>query len=249
MPDYELRLWTSEDIKDIIQSVPFVKQAYDAKKWAFVTDYVRLYALYTEGGIYLDSDVKVIKRFDKFLNCSFFSSHEKNGIFYNTEIQNKLRKDGAPLDPNHIIAGMGIQAAIMGSIKEHPFLKDCLDYYQNWFFDISGKGKIKTYNIVFHISRIAAQKYGYRYSDCYQILSEDMHIYPSSVFVGNMAYYKDGEAYAIHLVNGSWGNKLSKKWYIRTYTPYLYDLLMTYPRCILKTIRNLVLGKGKYHTI
>lgn len=247
MPDYELRLWAEKDIKNIIQSVPFVKQAYDAGKWAFVADYVRLYALYTEGGIYLDSDVKVIRRFDEFLNCSFFSSHEKNGPFYSTQTQSKLQKDGVPIDPNQIIAGMGILSAIMGSIKGHPFLKDCLDYYQRWVFDINGKGKIKTYNIVFHISRIAAQKYGYRYADCYQILTNDMHIFPSSVFVGNMVYYKEGEAYAIHLINGSWGNKLPMKWYFRTYTPYLYDLLVTYPRRILKTIRNMVLGRGRHN--
>lgn len=245
MPDYELRLWTEEDIKDIIQSVLFVRQAYDAGKWAFVADYVRLYVLYTEGGIYLDSDVKVIRRFDEFLNCSFFSSHEKNGAYYSKETQSWLQKDGTPIDPNQIIVGMGIQSAIMGSIKGHPFLKDCLAYYQTLsFVDHRGKDP-NEYITVLHISRIASQKYGYRYSDSYQILSNDMHIYPSSVFVGNMLFYKKGEAYAIHLINGSWGNKLSKKWYFRTYAPYLYDLLVTYPRRILKTIRNLVLGKGK----
>ena len=48
MPDYEYRLW-NEDSFDI-QSVPYVKEAYESGKYAFVTDYVRLYALYTEGG-------------------------------------------------------------------------------------------------------------------------------------------------------------------------------------------------------
>ena len=61
MPDYELRLWDAHSFD--FDSVPFVREAYQAKKWAFVTDYVRLYALYTEGGIYMDMDLKVMKAF------------------------------------------------------------------------------------------------------------------------------------------------------------------------------------------
>lgn len=240
MPDYELRLWTSEDIKDIIQSVPFAKHAYEAKKWAFVADYVRLYALYTEGGIYLDSDVKVIKRFDKFLGCAFFSSNEKTAYYYNKETQSKLQDDGTPIDSDEIVIGMGIQAAIMGSIKGHPFIMDCLDYYQTLTFNISGETDINDYITVFHISRIAAQKYGYKYVDCYQLLSNDMHIYPSSTFVGNMLFYKKREAYAIHLCNGSWHEDKGVKWYIRTYNPYLFDSFVAYPRHILKAFRNII---------
>lgn len=69
MPDYELRLWDAHSFD--FDSVPFVREAYQAKKWAFVTDYVRLYALYTEGGIYMDTDVKVMKSFTPFLNYDF----------------------------------------------------------------------------------------------------------------------------------------------------------------------------------
>lgn len=71
MPDYELKEWNESNF-DINNSIPFVKEAYKAKKWAFVTDYVRLYALYTEGGIYMDTDVKVLKPFDEFLKYNFF---------------------------------------------------------------------------------------------------------------------------------------------------------------------------------
>ena len=57
MPDYEIIRWDRN--KFSIESVPFVNEAYSVKKWAFASDYIRLYALYNEGGIYLDSDVLV----------------------------------------------------------------------------------------------------------------------------------------------------------------------------------------------
>ena len=53
MPDYELKLWDTHNF-DIENSTPYVKEAFANRKWAFVADYIRLYALYTEGGIYLD---------------------------------------------------------------------------------------------------------------------------------------------------------------------------------------------------
>ena len=74
MPDYEYRLW-DEDSFDI-NSNQYVKEAYEAKKYAFVSDYVRLYALYTEGGIYMDTDVEVLKPYDDLLSLSGFTGYE-----------------------------------------------------------------------------------------------------------------------------------------------------------------------------
>ena len=51
MPDYEIICWDTK--KFDIESIPFVNEACSVKKWAFASDYIRLYALYTEGGIYL----------------------------------------------------------------------------------------------------------------------------------------------------------------------------------------------------
>ena len=72
MPDYEVIHWDRNKFN--IESVPFVNEAYSAKKWAFASDYIRLYALYKEGGIYLDADVFVRKPFDRFLIYNFFVS-------------------------------------------------------------------------------------------------------------------------------------------------------------------------------
>jgi mannosyltransferase OCH1-like enzyme len=69
MPEYELVLWDTNRFD--VNSVPFVAEAVSVKKWAFAADYIRLYALYTEGGIYLDTDVFVRKSFTNLLDCGF----------------------------------------------------------------------------------------------------------------------------------------------------------------------------------
>ncbi len=74
MPDYEYKLWNEDNFD--INSVPYVKEAYEARKFAFVTDYVRLYALFTEGGIYMDTDVEVLKPYDDLLELSGFTGYE-----------------------------------------------------------------------------------------------------------------------------------------------------------------------------
>lgn len=74
MPDYEYKLWNEDNFD--IDSNQYVKEAYDARKFAFVTDYVRLYALYTEGGIYMDTDVEVLKPYDDLLSLPAFTGYE-----------------------------------------------------------------------------------------------------------------------------------------------------------------------------
>ena len=69
-PDYKIMLW-NEDSFDINSTI-WTKQAYEAKKYAFVADYVRLYALYNHGGIYLDTDQQLIKKIDCFTEHKAF---------------------------------------------------------------------------------------------------------------------------------------------------------------------------------
>ena len=74
MPDYEYKLWNEDNFD--INCNAYVKEAYEARKFAFVTDYVRLYALYTEGGIYMDTDVEVLKPYDDLLGLPAFTGYE-----------------------------------------------------------------------------------------------------------------------------------------------------------------------------
>src|SRR5262245_12927330 len=66
MPDYEVIRWDSGNFD--VNCAPFVAEAFRARKWAFATDYIRLKVLLDHGGIYLDSDVMVRRRFDEFLS-------------------------------------------------------------------------------------------------------------------------------------------------------------------------------------
>ena len=74
MPDYEIKEWNESNFD--INSVIWVKEAIQKKKWSLASDYIRHYAIYTEGGIYMDTDVMTYKSFDEFLGNSFFTSVE-----------------------------------------------------------------------------------------------------------------------------------------------------------------------------
>ena len=77
LPDYQIIEW-NEDSFPIDDSIPYVREAYDQRKWAFVSDYVRLCALEAHGGIYLDTDVEVFRSLDEFLSCRMFMGFESN---------------------------------------------------------------------------------------------------------------------------------------------------------------------------
>ena len=107
LPDYQFVLWDNEKIKEIDCS--WVNSAIAAKKWAFAADYIRLYALYNYGGIYLDCDIEVLKPFDDLLNCSCFVGRETHKNV--------------------------IEAAIMGAESGLDWVKNALDWYKSKVFD------------------------------------------------------------------------------------------------------------------
>ena len=80
MPDWHYKLWNEDNFD--VDSIPYTKEAYAAKKYAFVTDYVRLYALSTEGGVYMDTDVEVLKSLDNLLENSAFTGYEGTKTMY-----------------------------------------------------------------------------------------------------------------------------------------------------------------------
>ena len=79
LPDYEIKIWNEENFD--INISKYTKDAYKAEKWAFVSDYVRLWVLYNEGGIYLDSDVEIIKSLDELLYNKVFWGLRINILF------------------------------------------------------------------------------------------------------------------------------------------------------------------------
>ena len=105
-PDYEITGW-NESNYDITKN-KYMNQAYEEKKWGFVPDYARLDVIYTYGGIYLDTDVEVIRPLDELLKCDMFCGFESS---YNVNF------------------GQGF-----GAVKQHPIIKKMLELYDELEF-------------------------------------------------------------------------------------------------------------------
>ncbi len=76
LPEYKIIEWNESNFD--VSEIPFTEEAYSAKKWAFVSDYARLKALYQFGGIYFDTDIEVLKPFDELLENEAFLGFESN---------------------------------------------------------------------------------------------------------------------------------------------------------------------------
>ena len=218
LPDYEIREWTASDFrKDELPA--FVLEAIEKKKWAFAADYLRLYLLYRYGGIYLDSDVYVRKSFDSFLQHSFFSFMEVHG----TDWKALVDANGHALTAEHV-PGCCIQAAILESAPQHPFVKKCMTYYENnHFIDQNGNPALSM--IAPDIYALYAREYGFRYANELQLLEQGIAIYPSDYAAGSVREIQKN-CYAAHLCAGSWRNvsryaRLRKKAVLRLGVFYL----------------------------
>lgn len=75
LPDYEFILWDRNRFD--LHSSEWVRQAFEARKYAFAADYIRLYAVYHYGGIYMDMDIEVVKPFDELLDSPYFSATKR----------------------------------------------------------------------------------------------------------------------------------------------------------------------------
>lgn len=111
LPDYEIVKW--DLMRFPLDKSVWVKEAFERKKYAFAADYIRLYALATEGGIYLDSDVEVLKSFDELLELPYFICQENSP--------------------------QGLEAATIGAEAGILWIQNCLDYYNDkHFVDVDG---------------------------------------------------------------------------------------------------------------
>ena len=236
LPDFEIRQWSEKDFD--LDSIPFVKQAYEAKKWAFVADYIRLVALDSVGGIYMDTDVRVLKPFpDTWFEYDFFSAHEYHPGLYDDLGKKKLNENYVPYNLDDNIDGFAILSAVMASKPGHQFIRDCIAFYNNVNFLNESNTFDITKVIIGEIITKRALKYGYIYKDQRLELQENMLILESDVLVGNSLLLNDN-SYAIHLANGSWVEKngLDKFLYkVRNDYPKFYPL----SNIVVKLIRKI----------
>ncbi len=178
LPHYQFILWNEDNM---VFDCEFIRNAYTEKKWAFVSDYVRLKAVYEYGGIYMDTDMLLLKSLDDFLSnqCFFGAEHPKS-----------------------------INASIFGAEKNNDFIHQCLEIYQrkNFFFvpipKIVSDVFIKTYRLkrefieTITLENIVIYEVDYFYSLPYGNLF-DIHHYQK---------YVTKNSYGVHLWHGSWHN-------------------------------------------
>ncbi len=177
MPDWQYKLW-NEDNFDVNQ-VSYTKEAYEARKFAFVSDYVRLFVLEREGGLYLDVDFEVHKPFDDLMVHHAFVG----------------------------IEGSKRQPVMMGVCASEPhgaWVIEMMDAYQNRHFILpDGSLDLRT-NVQFITSIMAAN--GFRQDGTEQDY-KDLHIFPVDYFSPRHTtgeYIRTENTYCEHKGLGSW---------------------------------------------
>ena len=179
LPDYEIVEW-NENTFDI-SKLKFTEQAASVKKWAFVSDVARLNALYEQGGIYMDTDVEVLKSLDEFLTDSAFTGFEVRDC---------------------------VMTAVLACEKGNGLVKEILDYYINKNF-INEDGSLNEipnpviFTEIFH-------KYGLKDNGKKQVVN-GRTVYPEIYFspnnFGRIFDRPSNNSYTIHHFDGSWRSK------------------------------------------
>lgn len=182
LPEYQIIEWNENNF-EIHLAPAYVKQAYECNKYAFVSDYVRVQVLCNYGGIYLDTDVEVVKSINDILDNETFVS----GFVTETLLT----------------------AAFIASVPHHPFLAEFLRTYHTRNFQ-SEDGTMDITPINDPLTMLA-KKYGLQTNDTLQIIHSDMKIYPVEYFTGydmdNSHIRKTENTYMIHHMMGTWLEK------------------------------------------
>lgn len=177
MPDWEYMLWNEDDFD--VYSVPYTKEAYEAKKYAFVSDYVRLWALEHEGGVYMDVDFEVYKPFDDLLHWDAFAGFEGS---------------------KHLPLMMGVIASRPDGI----WVKEQLNYYQGRHF-MNNDGTLDlTTNVRFVTEHM--REHGF-VQDGKEQKYKDLHIFPVDYFCPKQTtgeYFHTKNTYCEHRGLSSW---------------------------------------------
>jgi len=189
MPDYEFVLWDAKRIAHIDSL--WLKQSIGKKKWAFAADYVRLYAVYTEGGIYLDTDCMAYQSFDTLLNNTSFIGKE-----HSVHVEGRRTE-------------MYLTSHCFGAEKGDWFVGRVLSYYDHRPFVMSEDETLPMrlkYNTEYQpfIHSEIAKQIGYNpfpSADVKQHLEHGVVVYPSTYFDPTAPAF---ETFIRHLAIGSW---------------------------------------------
>lgn len=175
-PDYEIVEWNESNFD--IKTVKYAEQAYQAKKYAFVSDVVRVYALAHYGGIYLDTDVEVLQSFDGVLD---------HGCVFGFEYKN------------------WIATSFMAAEKEHPLMIEFWNLYQKEIF-LDDTGRNLETNVE-RITKMLVDR-GLKRNNMIQNLKDNIIVYPKEYFspydYGNCVMEKTEKTICVHYFAVSW---------------------------------------------
>ena len=200
MPEYEIRRWTMADAKAI--GFDFINEALKHRKWAFAADAVRFYAVYTEGGIYMDSDILLYRGFQELIPEHGFATFNE-----------KIDHEDTPFS---------LQAAFFMAEKGNEYCKEMTDYYRTHHFEREDGTIDQTVSPM--IMAAVAEKYGAKHSlDILRLAG--FTVYPTDYVAPRKRYERKDVTFARHLVNHSWKNdqKLGRK--IEKYIKHKYHVM------------------------
>jgi len=182
-PDYEIKRWDETNF-DPNQN-KYCKEAYENKKWAFVSDYIRLKVLYDYGGIYMDTDVEVIKPLDKFLDNPAFSGFEND---------------------------TSIPTGIIAAEKNNKWIEELLKDYDGRSF-VKDDGSFDLTTNVITITNTTKKIYPFITLDNKYQKFENVVFYPKDYFCPvdyeTKELMKTENTFTIHWFAGSWVPKLN----------------------------------------
>lgn len=205
MPDWEYKLWNENNFD--INSVPYVKDAYEAGKYAFVSDVVRLHALKEFGGVYMDTDVMALKSLEPLLDNSAFAGFE-----------------GSKRCP--------VGTSILASESGGDWICRQMGYYEGRDF-IKADGSLDlTTNVEFLTGKMISEGL---VCDGNEKYFKGLHIYPVDFFSPRLTtgeYVKTENTYCDHLGMNSWGDNKQKPFLLRLAGPELSVKLIKLKRRI-----------------
>lgn len=206
MPDYTYLLW-NEDCFDV-KSIPYTKEAYEAGKYAFVSDVVRLYALKQFGGIYLDVDFEVYKPFDNLLHYKAFAGIE-----------------GSKYNP--------VMMGVIASEPEGDWINEQINNYQGRHFIIDGEQDLTT-NVKFISDRMRENGF---IPDGREQDYKDLHILPVEYFSPRLTtgeYKRNEHTYCEHKgIHSSWANQSWKSRLLAKVSPFLRTKIIVLKRRLI----------------
>ena len=188
LPDYEFMEWNESNC-DLEHEIVYVQEAYHCKKYAFVSDYIRIKKLNEYGGVYFDTDVKVLRSFDKYLE--------------NAQVVLGFQGVG------------NLGTAFIATVAHHPLFEKFLEKYVIRHF-IQEDGSMDQTSINVSLDPLVEACGLDLYNDSYQVLNEGIVVYPTEYFcafdIENWHPVITGNSCTVHYMESSWrSNKIRAK--------------------------------------